>query len=147
MADGAVETPAGKITPALRMHAPNDHKPTDELASASEVVPLPAGANRLRFTGQWGIDFDIYILADKPQQAIIGNWGYRWAPGGEAGEFKRATGRPFEECQHILRIRGEGGFVVAIFPWRKGDAARNVMVRGEGGKMIVSEGGQVTAIE
>jgi hypothetical protein len=135
-ADGDVETPAGKMSPPLRLRGYGQNQPDRrENPSAGPVFPLPAGVNRLRFTGQsWpkhpagGVDFDVFIVADQPQQAFIGHWAHAWHPGTEQREFQEANGRVFEERQHILRMRGEGGFRVLLIAWPKTTPRPEVMV-------------------
>jgi hypothetical protein len=43
-----------------------------------------------------------------------------WHPAREAEEYKRATGKNFEEVQYILRLRGRGAFDVVIVPHKWG---------------------------
>ena len=66
MAEGDVATPAGKITPALRLHNNGDKK---ELPSAGQVLDLAPGVNRLGFAGQqWkahpsqGVDWEVMLI-------------------------------------------------------------------------------------
>jgi hypothetical protein len=135
MADGAVETPAGPQTPPVRMH-PAAEKPTDpatQMPSAGKVFPLSPGVNRLGFTGQtWkghpteGIDWDCYVIPQEPQQAQIGNWANQASS--SASLFQAAQGRPFEERQHILRVRGTGSFTTVIVPWKKGKKPEGLTV-------------------
>ena len=154
MADGAVDTPAGAVTPEERIWGYEKyHGDKQELCSAGEVFDLPAGVNRLRFTGQlWklhptvGIDWDLYTIAGEDQQAHIGNWAHAWHPSPEQGEFRTANGRPFEERQHILRIRGSEGFKVLIAPHFRGKGRENAVVRQEGDSIVISAAGQTTEI-
>ena len=148
VAEGDVETPSGRVTPAPRIwgydQTASDRK---ELPSAGPAFSLPAGVGRLRFTGQsWkahpsgGIDFDVYVVADREQKAQVGNWAHAWHPGREAGRFERANGRPFEERQHILRIRGDGPFRVLLVPRPKGRAGAEPAVKAEGDSLVVRPG-------
>jgi hypothetical protein len=149
MADGVVETPAGPQTPPQRTH-PYADKATDpatQLPSAGPVFPLAAGTNRLGFTGQtWkghpsgGIDWDVYLLPDAPQQAQLGNWANQSSP--SAHEFERAQGRKYEERQHILRVRGTGEFVTVIVPWPKGAKPEGLSVTREGELIAVRSAGR-----
>ncbi len=139
MAEGDVETPTGKKTPPQRTFPAGD-KMTDaakQMPSAGPVFPLSPGVNRLGFTGQkWkghaseGIDWDLYVVAAEPQQAQIGNWANSSAPC--SGEFQAAQGRPFEERQHILRVRGTGSFTTVIVPWKKGKKPAGIEVSADG---------------
>jgi hypothetical protein len=110
MAAGEVLTPAGKLTPPLRTHVAESHKdgaPGHELPSATPPFDLPAGTNRFVFTGRYGVDCEVLLISDTPQQALLGNWAVTpW--GGHI------TDR--EERQHILRVRGTGNFVTILRP-------------------------------
>lgn len=88
------------------------------MPSAGRVLPLSTGVSRLSFEGQFGVDFDVFVIADAPQEALLGNWaisGAQQAPNG------------FSERQHILRVRGQGSFRILIVPFpagkRPGDLA------------------------
>ena len=150
-AEGDVETPGGRVTPPPRMWG-NDsvaaaRKLPKELPSAGSVFALPTGLSRLRFTGQaWkahpsgGIDFDVYVFADREQQAQIGNWAHAWHPQGETELFEQANGRPFEERQHILRIHGDGPFRVLLIPRPKGRQGPEPEVKAENDTLVVRSG-------
>ncbi len=126
-ADGIVTTPAGPITPPLRL-AP-------QLPSASQVFDLPTGAQRFRFTGSFGIDFDVYIFGEQPQQGLLGNWGLKIENGPATGQIER---------QHILRIKGRGTFRCLIVPWRKGEEPQDLLVQSAADEISVRQNGRVT---
>src|SRR4029450_8928679 len=132
MAQGEVDTPAGRKAPPLRAHKPNNERP-----SAGEVFPLRPGLNRLGFTGQWLIDWDLYTLASQPQEAQIGNWAHSWHPSREKSEFAKDNRRAFEEPQHILRIKGQRSFKVFIVPFRKGERLNDLQVQQEGSSVTI----------
>jgi hypothetical protein len=134
MAQGAVETPQGKVSPPLRLHE------SGQLPSVGQVFPLPAGVNRLGFTGQFQIDWDIYTSSSEDQQAEVGNWAHGWHPEQEKAEFRNAGGRNFEERQHILRIKGNGLSQVLIVPYRKGQKREAFEVKQEGSRNIFRAG-------
>ncbi|MHB9024909.1 MAG: hypothetical protein ACYC7E_12160 [Armatimonadota bacterium] len=154
MAEGPVQTPAGPVTPPARTWGDGyNDKIAHESPSAGQVFALPAGLNKLIFTGATfgtkekptlGIDFDLYTVSDEAQQAHIGNWADNWV-GGASGAFQRVNGRPYEERQHILRIRGTGEFTTLILPYRKGQP-RETQVTREGGLVIVRSGDERTVI-
>jgi hypothetical protein len=112
MATGPVQTDEGPREVPLSL-AP---------AKPPAAVPfaLASGVNRLGFKGQWGVDFDLFIVAERPQQATVTGWKHFWNPTREADEYKQTTGRNFEEAQYILRLRGTGPFDVVIVPYRRG---------------------------
>jgi hypothetical protein len=112
LAQGPVETPDGLITPEMRTH-PAVEKTTDpnQLPSAGPRFPLHRGISRLVFRGQFGVDFEVFVVAQEAQQALLGNWADRWTQQSVA---------KWEERQHILRIRGTGSFRVVIVPFRAG---------------------------
>jgi hypothetical protein len=125
-ATGAVDTPAGPITPEERL-AP-------QLASASAPFALPAGVQRFSFRGSFGIDFDVYSISDVPQQALLGNYGLTVWNGPEAGQIER---------QHILRVQGTGSFHTLIVPWRKGQKPADLLVQSSSGVISVQQNGRV----
>src|SRR5262249_4977051 len=63
----------------------------------------------------------------------------------ETGEFGRTNGRPFEERQHILRIRGMGAFMTLILPYRKGQKRESLSVKREGQAVQIVAGDEITA--
>ena len=123
MAQGEVTTPVGKQTPVERTHPGkhNDSTIPDQLPYTGPVFPLAEGLNKFAFTGQWGIDWELYTTAAVPMQASLGNWINQWHPSTEQGQFQRAQGKPYEERQHILRIRGQDALRFLILPYRKGE--------------------------
>lgn len=129
MAQGPVQTPAGSMLPPPRTSGVGKQ----ELLSAGPVFSLSPGVDRLSFTGQdWrghptgGIDWDLYLLPQEEQQAQIGNWAHTWSSC--AGEFQAAQRRPFEERQHLQRVRGTGPFTAVILPWPKGQRPEGLAV-------------------
>ncbi len=144
MATGAVDTPVGLVSPPPRRNY--CYEEPHELPSASAPFSLPAGTNRFGFTGQWLIDWDLYTVATNAQQALVGNWGHNSHPTREADEFQRAQGRPFEESQHILRVRGPGPFATLILPFRKGQRRADLTVAQEGGRIVVATANDATTI-
>lgn len=147
-AEGAVETPAGTVLPIPRFHGSGSRHPDRrENPSAGPVFPLPAGIQRLRFTGQaWprhpagGVDFDVYVIADTPQSGLLGHWAHAWHPGAEIREFEEANGRPFEERQHILRLRSEDRFQVVLVVWPKGSLPPGLQVTRDAAAVVVRAG-------
>jgi hypothetical protein len=154
-AEGEVQSDSGKIVPAARLRGYGSNHPEQmENPSAGNVLPLNRGIHRFRFNGQqWpkhpagGVNFDLFIVADEPQQALIGNWAHAWHPGREVQEFQSANDRPFEERQHILRIRGKSGFRVVLAVWPKGAQPPPLRVAAsEHGGIAVSNGEMGTEI-
>ncbi len=119
MAEGPVETPFGPIEPEVRLYDNRDVK-HQELPSASPGRELAAGRHRFRFTGQFLIDFDLYVEVSEAAAVSLGNWGHTWHPSREARQFQKATGKPFSETQHILRVRTSGPLRYTIVPYLKG---------------------------
>ena len=112
MARGPVQTPAGAVTPEPRTHPPSPKadKP-DQLPSASPPFALKAGVSQLSFTGQYGVDFDVFVIAQQAQEALLGNWAVTWT---------QQSVPKWEERQHILRIRGTGPLQLVLVPYRAG---------------------------
>ncbi len=140
MAEGDVETPAGKVAPALRRHPVKDHKgeEQDQLPSASRPFAVPAGAQRLGFKGKYDVDWDVYVVGDESQQALIGNWAVT-----PLGGFITDQ----EERQHILRVRGNGTFTTVILPWRRGEKPEGLSVSREGDAVVVKSATGTARIE
>jgi hypothetical protein len=110
MATGAVTKPdGGTITPTTFTGVP---------------FAISNGA-QFRFTGQWGVSWDLYYLGPSAE-AIIIYWGHSWHPGREEGQYQVATGQPFEEKQYILRIKTAGPSDVVIIPYLTGQRPGNL---------------------
>jgi hypothetical protein len=102
---------------------------------------------RLGFKGQWGVDFDVFIVAERAQQATLAGWKHFWHPGREAGEYQQATGTKFEEAQYILRLRGTGAFDVVIVPYHRGRRPPDLAVMpASGGGLSILRGGKTAAL-
>jgi hypothetical protein len=130
MAEGPIETPEGPCLPG-------------------QTFAVPAGVTRLAVTGQtWpahvtqGIDWDLYLVTAKPEQAEIGEWKHNWHPGTEQGQFQRANGRAFEERQYLLRVKGDGPFRAILVPYFKGQKPVDIAVSTFGDELVVASGGQ-----
>ncbi len=140
MAVGPVETPSGTIAPAERLYD-STRAERQELPSAGPAVTLAPGWNRFGFTGQWLIDWDIHVFTSAPAAFSLGNWGHAWHPAREQNQFRQANGRPFEESQHLLRIRTTGSIVYLIVPWRKDAAAHRPSVTIDGRRLRLEAAG------
>src|SRR5262249_6090674 len=141
VANGDVETPAGRVTPPMR-----SWKANKQLPSAGKALSLPAGISRFGFAGQWLIDWDLYTVAREPQQAEIGNWAHGWNNAREMLAFRQANGRDFEERQHILRVRGAGPLRTVILPYRKGESRNDARVTRAGDALAITSGGATTLV-
>ena len=129
MAQGAVETPAGALTPIPRINTSGSSQP-NALPSNGPDHALSSGLQHFLFTGQFwrahatgGIDWDLYLVPDRSQRFYIGAWGHNMHNGRETNEYQATNGKPFEESQYILRVQGTGTFSTLILPYRKGEAA------------------------
>lgn len=140
MAQGSVETPAGSINPPLRSYSKGEEP------SLGQVFKLNAGVNRLGFTGQWGVDFDVYTISDQPQEAAIGNWAHNEHPSTEQSQFQVTNGQPFEERQDILRVKGKNEFKTLILPYAKGQRPADLQVIEEGESIVIRTGNEETVI-
>jgi hypothetical protein len=138
MAEGPVGTSAGAITPREAFWDIHDAR-RRQTPSGGMAYPLPAGLNQFSFTGQQfgrpgetpAIDWDLYSLAHDPREFCLGSWGHNNA-GPAGGFFQQANGRPYEQRQHILHLKGTGGFTTLIAPRRKGTEAPGVSRDGAG---------------
>lgn len=135
-------TPRGVIIPQLRIF---DGVRRHDLPSDGDTLSVGPGISRFRFTGQWSIDWDAYVISDKVQQAALGNWAHTWHPDREADEFERINHQPFRERQTSLRVRGQGAFHTLVVPFRKSESAPNVQMA-ENGNVVISRPGQETTI-
>lgn len=110
------------------------------------VLSLPPGLNKFEFTGQWLNDWYLYTFGDQPMQAILGSWTHHWHPGREQSEFAKANGRPFEEQQYILRLRGTNNFTTLLLPYRKGQR-HEMDVKMQGSKIVIAQNGSTTVVD
>jgi hypothetical protein len=139
MATGPVETTMGQREVPVSSAAA---KPP-----AGAPLALAPGVTRLGFQGQWGVDFDVFIVAERSQQATVTGWKHFWHPTREADEYKQATGKKFEEAQYILRLRGTGPFDVVIVPYRRGRRPPDLVItRTSDGVLSLLRGGKTTTL-
>lgn len=98
MAAGSVTSPAGSITPTVRLSA-GCQQPAGQLPSNGTVNSLSAGLNAFNFTGvPWvshpsgGINWDMWqIPTGTTQQFFIGNWGHGCNGTREVAEYQAAN--------------------------------------------------------
>lgn len=134
MATGAVDAPGGPITPVRGEY---------ENPSVGTPQPLATGVNRFGFAGQWGVDFDLFVVAANDDvQFYIGEWGHADSPNREANEFLAANQRPFEERQYILRVRSSGPVDMVLVPYRAGQRPADLNVSLQNGRIVVTQMGQ-----
>jgi len=119
---------------------------TLNLAAEPDRRVAVSPCRRVAFTGQWLIDWDLYSFSPEPTQAVIRTWSHRWHPDREQSEFRKANGRPFEESQSILRIRGTGAFTTLLLPHRKG-AHPEMSVKAEGPKTTITWNSSITILD
>jgi hypothetical protein len=110
------------------------------------VLSLSPGLNKFEFTGQWLDDWYLYTRTNVPTQATIASWGHQWHPGREQAEFQKANGRPFEEHQYILRLRGTNDFTTILLPYRKG-TRHQMDLSMDGSKIVVTQNGATTILD
>jgi hypothetical protein len=152
MAQGAIRTPAGDITPARRVWAWDSQR--EEQPSASAPFALAAGFNRFDCVGQvWpahpagGVDFTVFVDAGASAQGVVGAWG--WSDGQTAVDpFREANGREFSEEQHLLRVHNaDGAFDTVIVAWPKGKTPADLAIRRDGDAVVVHANGSERRIE
>ncbi len=145
-ATGPVETPAGPMRPP-RVDVARADPP-----SAGDVFALAPGWTRLGFTGQWGVDWDLYVHVAQPARAQIGGWAHAWHPTREQVEFEQAQGRRFEERQYVLRVLSRAGVELVVIPYRHGvprpsvgpgDVEGGLELDGPAGRLRLSPAGHV----
>ena len=135
--------------PVQTVEGPREVPLASAPAKPPAAVPfaLAPGVNRLGFKGQWGVDFDLFIVAERPQQATVTGWKHFWHPTPEADEYKQTTGRKFEEAQYIVRLRGTGPFDVVIVPYRRGGRPPDlVLTQNPDGVLSLLRNGKTTTL-
>jgi hypothetical protein len=139
MAAGPVEV-AGVSRDVPRSSAPAN-------PPAGATIPLASGVTRLGFKGQWGVDFDVFVVAETPQQMTVTGWKHFWHTTREAEEYKLATGTSFEEAQYILRLRSRGAFEVVIVPYRAGTRPSDLAItRAANGELSLIRRGNIRTL-
>jgi hypothetical protein len=123
MSDGAVNTPAGAITPVEKINNNTDKK---QLPRATEIKQLSPGLNRFAFTGQvWpmhpaqGINWELYTYSNAAMDFILAEWGTTWQNTQEKNEFKKTNNRDYSEVQRFIRLRSSGPFFNVLLPYTK----------------------------
>jgi hypothetical protein len=148
MAEGPVETVAGAVAPREAFWDIND-KNKQQPPAGGAAHPMPAGLNRFGFKGQQfgkagetpAIDWDLYSLAKEARQFCVGSWGHNNAGSqGAGGAYQAANGRPYEQRQHLLHIKGAGGFTTLLVPRRKYAEAATVTQENESFKVRMQDG-------
>lgn len=148
VAEGPVETCAGSVTPGEGFWDVND-KNKQKPPAGGQAHPMPAGLNRFAFKGQQfgkvgetpAIDFDLYSLSGDAREFCLGSWGHNVSQGAHVDNvFRPVNGRPYELRQHLLHIKGAGGFTTLIVPRRKGAEAPTVTQEGESFKVRMQGG-------
>jgi hypothetical protein len=133
LAEGPVQTPIGAFAPEPRSHPVVEKSSTaQQLPSAGPVFPLQEGVSRLSFTGQFGVDFDLFVIASKPQAALLGNWADTWT---------QQSVSKWEERQHILRIRGSGPFQLVLVPFRAGHRPPDLELEAGATRLVLTSNG------
>ena len=148
VAEGPVETAAGAATLGETFWDVLD-KNNQKPPAGGKVHPMPAGLNRFAFKGQQfgkagetpAIDFELYSLSGEAREFCLGSWGHNAGQGAHVDNvFRPVNGRPYELRQHILHIKGAGGFATLIVPRLKGAAAPAVTREGEAFKVALPGG-------
>jgi hypothetical protein len=151
---GATDSKIFSLTLMATGPVQTDRGPREVPLSSAPAKPpagvpfaLAPGVTRLGFEGQWGADFDLFIVAERSQQATVTGWKHFWHPTPEADEYKQATGKKFEEAQYILRLRGTGPFDVVIVPYRRGSRPPDLVItRTSDGVLSLLRGGKTTTL-
>jgi hypothetical protein len=105
-------------------------KPDGSTITPTTLTGTPFGiANGacFKFTGQWGVSWDLYYFGPTAQ-AFIGVYINTWATNAEAGQYLAATGNTFEEKQYILRIKSAGPCDTVLVPYPTGQRPANLNV-------------------
>jgi hypothetical protein len=104
--------------------------------NVGEGFTIPAGVTKLHYTGQTfdkhpagGIDWDVYVIADAPQEAFIAQYAHK---------------NVMPETQSILRLKGAGAFQVIIVAYNKGTQPAVTVAPQAGGVTVTSGAGKAT---
>lgn len=102
----------------------------DGAKNVGDCFTIPAGVTKLHYTGQafrrhpaGGIDWDLYVVTDDPQEAFIAQYAHK---------------NVMPETQSILRLKGTGPFQVIIVAYTKGTQLPPVSVTRQNGRILVS---------
>jgi hypothetical protein len=135
MSEGAVQTPAGAITPVERLHNGNS---IQQLPEGTPVKPIQKGLQRFSFNGQtWpaemhstkGINFDLYTISAASSEFSLAQWTTTWQNSIEAQEYMQTMKKPYSEAQQIIRIKSTSPFFHILIPYKKGEATYTVVSR------------------
>lgn len=123
MSDGAVNTPAGAVTPLKKLHNNGSKK---QLPEATALKQLPPGLNRFVFTGQsWpahpaqGINWQLYTYSRGQMDFTMADWGTTWQNTLEVNEFRKTNKRNYSEEQQFIRLRSDQPFFNVLLPYAK----------------------------
>jgi hypothetical protein len=134
-AKGAIATPAGEFTPdEKRLHprvAMLGSKDSKDLPFTGPAIALRNRVSRFSFTGQFGVDCDVFVIADGAE-ATLGNWGVSIQSG-------IIGGTPAIMRQHILRVRSSGPVITVIVPRDRADK-QNATATKDGDSVAVTIG-------
>lgn len=132
MSEGKVNTPAGLLEPAVKLHNNGSSK---ELPAGTPAKKTAAGWNKYGFTGQqWklhpagGINWDLYCYSGEEQQFSLAQWTSTWQNHYEIDEFRATEGRQYSEAQQILRLKSSKPFLNVLLPYLKSATAPVVNV-------------------
>ncbi len=121
MAKGNVSSPNGILTPTLATQTAATPLSNYAPSSATAHSHSP-GIHKLEFTGQWKIDFTVFIIARDPFEYAISHYAHYWNNSLEQAQFKAQNNTSeFNEQQYILRLKSTGEFDVVLVPYDKGE--------------------------
>jgi hypothetical protein len=142
MAQGSISTASGSITPPQSAWANNQQLPT-----FGQAFSLSSGVNDLGFTGQFGVNYDLYSITSSSQTARVANWTDNWITSPEDSQYAAAHNRqPFQESQDMLEVQGTGPFTTLILPYQAGQRPSDLQVTQSRNTIIVVANGTTTTI-
>jgi hypothetical protein len=96
----------------------------------------------LRFSGQWGVSWDVYYFGP-PAETAISEWSHTWAPAAEVVQYQTATrgATGFNESQYFLRVRTDGPCDVIVLPYFTGQRPPDLQVTQTGSHLVVTADG------
>jgi hypothetical protein len=138
VARDVVGTPVGPVDPPAGIW--NYQTGPTDLPAGSPSIALPSGMNRFDFTGiPWpahpsgGIDWELYLTSDNPQEASLAEWAHTFIPTTELKEFEATNNTTgFEERQTMMRVKGKSAFRAMIVPFFKGMRPKNLVAAQNG---------------
>ncbi len=136
VAKGETQAPGGNYVPSADRYYPRFIPPSEDpnhLPFTESARHLSSGVNRFSFTGQYGVDCDVFVAA-KSADATLGHWSV---------EIQSATipdGDQHKMHQQILRVRTADPLYTIIIPRRANDTSVTATIEQQGDEIVIKLG-------